>query len=174
MAPSATGVTMFIRYNAGVWANGTRHNTFTVGDGTCAMNPAGAYGIFASTDGNPAFDIGDSVNDGESDVVTTESISLGQNLDEGRWYDITGRWDPVAGTISIDVYDPDTGLLVGSNSAASSITSINMDVLGNEHGTWVTPCAASGYTANGTDNIEVQAVWQTALSDGDVAALSAI
>ena len=49
-----------------------------------------------------------------------------------------------------------------------------MDVLGNEHGTWVTPCAATGYSSNGTDYIEVQAIWETALSDGDVAALSAI
>jgi len=173
MDPGEGGVTMFVRYNSANWDNGSAHNTFTVGDGTCGQTPIGAYGIFASTGedaGEPFFDIGG--HDGES--YFSENVSLGQMLDENRWYDITGRFDPVAGTISIDVYDPMTGLSVGSASQATSISEIPMETLGNEHAHWVTPCNDSGHSNNGENTVEVSAIWQTSLSNGDVEALSAI
>ena len=121
--------------------------------------------------------------DGQVDGAEVEtSISHSSYLFSNKWYDIVGVFtaDPdtsnsiAQGSLKIYVFDPKTGLEVGSvRTLAVDFDKLETDFVGDISNNVLfgeAPC-----NANGTNNgqvIELAALWNRALSDKEVALLS--
>ena len=160
--------TLLIRYMSLNWDNGAGHdaphNTWTISDGSCGFGSQVTMGIFLTTDGIPEFQI-----TGAGDVQ--DRVSLGIALDTTAWYDMVGVFDSDAGTLTMSVWSPTTGELIGEVVQDTEVTTLEQ--LGSgEFSMWVTPCNDTAHATDGENFVEKAAMWDRALTADEVAALS--
>ena len=138
---------------------------------------ADQYGL-GFVDGVPQFVVTEAGN-----YVGTVGINLGEEiggvgtaLSTGVWYDITGVFEPTetGGTLSITVYESETGTLVGTSSkdvAFSSLISNEFAEQANvEFHVFETPNNMNG--TNPGFSLEELGVWDLALTSEQIAKLS--
>lgn len=106
-----------------------------------------------------------------------DSVLSGPTLVTNKWYDITGVFDSLAQSMTLYVYDPQTGLQVGSTTTLGSLgfSSLTAGSSGNSTrngGMFFAPAFANG--DNDGARADLVAVWNTALSQNQVASLSAL
>lgn len=99
-------------------------------------------------------------------------------LSAGTWYDISLRYEPSV-SLTVDLYDPGTGMLLdsittttnipASISTSNSIGSGYFQLGGINNGS-----AGSAWVFPSGTLVEAAGVWNTALSNADLASLSAI
>lgn len=140
---------------------------FRVGDWNSATNN---YYALQTNSGVARF-----VTRGASEVA--DSILTGPTLSASTWYDITGVFDSGAQSLTLYVYDPKTGLQVGTTATLSSLayTSLASGSSGNNTrngGMYFTTGIANG--TNDGARADLVAVWNTNLTQNEVASLSAV
>ncbi len=106
----------------------------------------------------------------------SDSILAGPALSTNTWYDITGVFDSTAQSMTLYVYDPETGLQVGSTVSLGSLgfSSLKDGSAGNatrNGGMFFAPSFANG--TNDGARADLVAVWNMALTQSQVASLSA-
>ena len=158
----ADSMTMFARYKTPAFV--PEEDIWGVTDGPCNYPLSPMYAL-EMVSGAPQFKTTGVGNAGSPDI-----ISLDQALSTDTWYDFTGVFDAVAGTISISVYSPVTGAFIGSNSMSVGYSALETG-LGTEIEWWVAPCAARDSADPGA-MMELAAMWNRALEPGEVSALS--
>ncbi|MBN1589917.1 MAG: hypothetical protein JW888_10415 [Pirellulales bacterium] len=123
-------------------------------------------------DGVPRFiATGSSISGGE-----TAGIELGQAIETGMWYDITGVYAPTdtGGLMSITVRESETGTLLGIASCEVGFSTLwsNEDGGRMQLHVFETPGRVNGHQPGLA--LEQLAIWDRALTDGQIEALTII
>lgn len=106
-----------------------------------------------------------------------DSILAGPVLTANKWFDITGVYDSAAQAMTLYVYDPQTGLQVGSTVSLGALgfSSLKSGSAGNNTrngGMFFSPSFTNG--TNDGARADLVAVWNIALTQGEIASLSAL
>ncbi len=177
----AGNVTIFARVNFAAF-NGVDDIVSVHREVTFIEDVDHIYGLEFS-DGTPRFE----VHGDEAPDRTNEALYLDQKLLTGTWYDVTGVFDGGAvgdnsGTMTLYVYNPQNGELVAKKSRQ-----VDFDTLETEPGVGVgghievlwfeSPNESNAnFEPHGFNDgaIDMAAVWMTALTQREIAALSSI
>lgn len=106
-----------------------------------------------------------------------DAILAGPALTASKWYDITGVYDSAAQSMTLYVYNPQTGLQVGSTATLGSLGFSSLEAGSSGNGTRNGGMFFSPSFANGNNDgarADLVAVWNSALTQSQVASLSAL
>ena len=158
----AGSMTMFVRYKTSTFV--TEEDIWGMVDSPCTYSLSHMYAL-EMVSGDPQFKVTGLGNTGSPDI-----ISLGQTLSVDTWYDITGVFDAVAGTITIYVCSPITNEIIASNSMSVGYSALETG-MGTEIVWWVSPCAARD-EADSSALMELSVMWDRALDEAEIIELS--
>ncbi len=163
------GMTIFARHKSASF--GSIDDIIQVGNGLTDWNCV--YGV-SIENADPRF-----IVHGAGQGADEAPLYAGMTLSAGTWYDITGVYDPGtigddSGTLDLYVYSPMDGGQLAHTSATVPFDALETDsAILNEIDMFVIFNAWHGLPDSG-NMVELSAVWDRALSETEVAGLSAI